>query len=209
MNEYLQWYGDVAAWCRAGPGCEKMIAYLRNLLMALVLILLQVGCAATAYLRSDQAIKSSFDRDAAIYVNVPKAMSVEDANFMAVLEEEITSLGLKTKDSLAKADYVLSFTISESILLGQTLGYEPILVTPYLEREWPIQYYPVNVMYSYPGIKVNITLFKKANFLKPPHVPLWEAHLVIKKEVYRDHRARLIKIVLEHIGQRFEGRVKL
>ena len=172
-------------------------------------ISIQVGCAATAYLRSDRALRSSFDKNASIYVKASETMSIDEANFMVMLEEGIKKSGLKIAENPSKADYILKFGISEPVLLSQTFYYEPVVTTPYGGREWPVSYYPVSYLYGYPGLKITVTLFKKENFLKSPHIPLWEASLMVKKELYPEHGDELIKIILDHIGQRFEGRVEL
>ncbi|HXW53263.1 MAG TPA: hypothetical protein VEL47_04065 [Myxococcota bacterium] len=178
-------------------------------LFVLVGILIQAGCAATAYLRSNQAIINPFNKNATIYLDASENMTVEEANFMVLLLSGIRKYGLKMAENLAKADYVLKFAIKEPIFYGQAVSFEPVLTAPYLGREGPVSYYPVNYSYSYPGLSINVMIFKKRNFIKSPHIPLWEASLSVKKELYRDHAPELIKIILDHVGQQFEGRVSV
>jgi hypothetical protein len=170
---------------------------------------IQTGCTARAYLRSDQAMANPFDKNAAIFIETAKSMTVEEANFMVLLRKEIKESGLQLEDDLSMADYVLNFTLLEPIILEQSVTYEPVFATPYLTQEWPIYYYPVSYMYGLPGLKIHITIFKKENDPTSTRMPLWEAYLVVKKDVYRDRPAAFIKSILDHVGQRFEGRVNV
>jgi len=174
-----------------------------------IIILIQSGCAARVYFRSDQAIKNSFDKNATIFLKADETLSIEEANFMVLLEEEIKRSGLKLTDELFIADYVLSFSLSEPIFFGQSFEYEPILPIPYFGQEGPIYFGPVSYIYSYPQLKINVTIFMKDNFLNKPRIPLWEASLLVKKEVYQEHTQELIRIIIIHMGKRFDGDIKV
>lgn len=177
--------------------------------ICLMLAFYQSGCAATAFLRADKSVLGSFDTNARLYIEAKDSMSVEEGNFMVLLIEQIKGSGLKTETDKAEAEYVLKFSITNIILLGQEVHYQPVLNTGFHAGEQDIFYYPISSWYGDYGVKIEIAIYKKQDSVKSPRIPVWQASVVAKRETYRSQGTALISSMLRYIGQSYEGSIQI
>jgi hypothetical protein len=181
----------------------------------ILLLPLILSCVPSVYLRSTQDAETRLNEAGLIFVSKSNEMSVEEKNFYATLTEELQKSHINMAKNESSADYVLTYGVVETAIVGQSWTTEPETVTHfgYVGRHRAIWhshgFRTVPYTYVYPAKEILIKLFLREEFVKGKRVPIWEGLISADKQLYRERMRDIVNVLVRHFGEDYDGRIGL